>query len=57
MTGQDDCGNSVVESQRKEEKEKIPVAVRCYEHNDEEKLSLENDKYRLIKIPQRWYIY
>jgi hypothetical protein len=57
MTGQDDCGNSVVESRRKEEKEKILVAVRCYKHNDKEKLSADNDKYRLFEIPHRWYIY
>jgi hypothetical protein len=57
MTGQDDCRSSVVESQRKEEKEKILVAVRCHEHNDEEKLSAENDTYRLFEIPRRWYIY
>jgi hypothetical protein len=57
MTGQDYCINSVVESQRKVEKEKILVAVRCHEHTDEEELSAEYDTDRPFEAPRRWYIY
>ena len=57
MTEQDDCRNETNKPQQKEEKEKVPVLVRRYKHNDQEELSAEKDKHRPFETPRRWRIY
>ena len=57
MTGQDDCMNNADKAQQKEQKEKILVPVQCHKHTDEEELSAENERYKPLAIPRRWYIY
>ena len=53
----DDCMDNVDEEEQKEQREKVPVPVRCQERTDKEEISVEDGDDSKFKIPRSWYIY